>query len=278
MGGGFGVGAFGLMPFGGGGIVGLYVVSAQAASLNSVVVTFSEEPRAVDPVRSEDALNPSNWTLEVLSPSTAIVRLAQHVEVTATLVTVFFDGKLTPRARYRITASDTLENADDSETIIADMRSADFTSLQFPRPVPVQDSTAVSIVDIANPQMPRQAGPGRALGTFATTAAGTLELDSGLPNQVKRCVRRITTRRGSFLHLPDYGVNLPLKGLLRANDLRKFQQVLELELQQEPDTAAASVTCRIDPATPGVVYCLTKVRSRTGVEQQALVPITLTEI
>ncbi len=277
---GYGVSPFGVSPYGVGLTSGLRVVSARAVTLNSVAVTFSDQPRASDPASIHDALNPENWSLAVLTPPTAVVRLAQHVEVDATgyVLTVFFDGILTYGARYSITVAETVLDVDQHEFVEPTARTAAFTALNAPQRLTVAQEKA-SFRDIANPFLPRYAGStGRTLGTFAATSSGTLELDAGLANLVKRCFRRALTRRGAFLHLPDYGTDLPIKGLIRPTDLRKIQQVMLIQIRQEPDVIAAQVSLQQVASSPGVLLCGIKAKSQKGVETSGTVPIDLSEL
>lgn len=277
---GFGVSPFGVSPFGVGLTSGLRVVSAKAVSLNSVAVTFSAKPRGVDPVSSDDVLNPANWSLVVLSPPTAIVRLAQYVTIDASefVATVFFDGVLTYGARYQIVVSETVKDELAEEFIEPTGRIAAFDALGAPQRFTTAQEEA-SFLDLANPFVSRYAGAkDRKLGTFAATSSGALELDSGLANLAKRCFRRLLTRKGAFLHLPDYGLNLPIKTLIRPADLRKLQQSALIQLKQELGVVSAQVSLQQSPENPGVLLCGVKAKSQTGIETSGVVPIDLTEL
>lgn len=275
---GYGVSPFGVGPFGVGMTSSMRVVSARAASLNSVAVTFSEPPRAEDPASTLDVLLPSNWSLAVLTPPDAVVRLPQYVIADGAVVTVFFDGVLTYRARYAITVAETVMDSAEEETVEPTERTAAFTALGQPKRVTVAQEQS-TFNDLSNPFVPRYAISGdRKLGTFAATSFGALELDSGLAGLAKRVFRRTLTKKGAFLHLPDYGVDLPIKGLLRPTELRKLQQVLLVQVQQEPKVVAAQVSLQPDPRNPGILFVGLRVRSQTGVETNGVVPIDLTEL
>lgn len=274
---GFAVSPFGVTPYGIGTFGSFGVVDARAASLNSVLVNFERQPKSFDPVAFDSVLRPGNWFLEVLSPPTAIVRFAQYVTVGVKSATVFFDGVLTYGALYRITVAASVVAVDD-ELIDPTRRTAEFTALGPAKVLSVAQEQS-SFMDIANPYVPRYAAAkDRKLATFAATSSGTLELDRGVASLAKRCFRRVLTRRGSFVHMPTYGVDLPIKGLIRPNDLRKLQQDLLVQLRQEPQVVAASVSLRLDATSPGVVFCGIKVRSQTGVETSGTVPIDLSEL
>lgn len=279
MAGGFGTTNFGVGNFGvGGGVSSFTVVRAQAVALNAVRVTFSEQPRAFDPVADDDALKPSNWTLEARDPITATIRLAQFVEQdpdNVLAVIVRFDGNLDSNALYRIIAADTMES-NAGVLIDAIQRFADFVALLLPRAFAAL--TPQGFIDIANPQTRRDAPRSDTpLANYQPTAAGTLALDTGVPNLRKRILRRITTGLGTFQHLPEYGLDPGLKTNLTPGNLRNLQIRGQQQVLQEPDVRKARVTVRQHSNAPNVVTFFVQAETSAGASEEVVVSINLAE-
>ncbi len=106
-------------------------------------------------------------------------------------------------------------------------------------PPPTTDA-GVSNRDLANPQ--DQGAPG-ALGSYATDDTGDVAFDSGLVSYRKRVLRRLSTRKGAYKHLPNYGVNVyeSVKALARPGLIEQLASDAQDQVKQEPETVQAKV-------------------------------------
>lgn len=94
------------------------------------------------------------------------------------------------------------------------------------------------------------------LGTFRVDGSGDIANDVGLASYQKRCIRRLTTRRGRFAHLPNYGTDVAgsIKTLNRPGTREALALQAEDQLRQEPETVSARVNVVIDPQHPELAY------------------------
>ena len=81
------------------------------------------------------------------------------------------------------------------------------------------------------------------LDKFQADSQGDLAFDEGLTSYRKRVFRRLTTKKGKFAHLPDYGVSVPssVKQLGRAGVREQLAVDAEVQIKREPETVAVSV-------------------------------------
>ena len=127
--------------------------------------------------------------------------------------------------------------------------SVGFDGLARGRPPPVPE-LAVSARDLANPQSlsalldPLPTTSDAQLGTFPVDVTGDYAHDEGLTSLKKRIFRRLTTRKGAFAHLPNYGVPIPamVKKLAKPSRVQALAADAEEQIRQEPEVAACSVT------------------------------------
>ncbi len=117
-------------------------------------------------------------------------------------------------------------------------------------------------VDIANPQTEKDTPQGATLGTFAVTDTGDLDNDHGRTYLRKRIFRRLSTMRGAFFHLTNYGLKPPTKKLFTPTTIRRLKVDLELQIRQEP--GVVGVTATVTEITPGVVAVKLRVQDDNG--------------
>lgn len=86
----------------------------------------------------------------------------------------------------------------------------------------------------------------------------------------KRILRRLSSRKGGFFHLADYGLGIKLKHLLKTTQRAKLRNEIIRQIKQEEDVESVSVEVTIVPAR-GILEVGIKVRSR----RQTNIAITL---
>lgn len=223
---------------------------------NTLVAGFAGDIGVPNPGNLDSPLNPENWRLVPFEVS-SVTRLVQFVQLVTvdTLVDltsdfptlpsvplpvflVSLDGVLTPGARYQV-------QLDTPDTELTGCECAEVTGLTLARSAVQTDErdSGGSILDLANPWLSRDALtlPPQ-LGTYQITDTGDLGLDkSGESSLRKRIFRRVTTAAGAFFHLPGYGVDLKLKGLLTADAAQRLQARVKAQVLQEPEVAECTV-------------------------------------
>ncbi len=138
---------------------------------------------------------------------------------------------------------------DSMGNALVGVQSAIFVGLYRGITTPTAD-LVVPTRDFANPQtllgltdpLP-STNPGL-LGTLPTDDTGDLAVDEGLESYRKRVIRRLSTRLGAYLHLPNYGVTIfqAIKQLARPGIVQSFAAEAEQQILQEPETESVSVS------------------------------------
>lgn len=252
----FGSGPFGSMPFGSGGEIS--IASAEQVTLNSVRVRLLGNPSVKNRGAIFDALYDRGWTIERYNDPLVHVPLVYWVEREDSVTVVLqLDAPLDgPDKRYRVVMSEAMAPGSEPSD-----REFIFSTFGAPREF-VTSETRRSF-DVAN--LPAgDSGPGiePALGTFQYAADGDYQNDAGLSNLKKRVIRRLTTKRGSFAHLPNYGLDLPEKGPLRPGVMRLIQSQAIAQVQSEEGVVSATVS--VSSPAPGVLLLGVRVQASSG--------------
>jgi hypothetical protein len=141
---------------------------------------------------------------------------------------------------------------------------------------------AVATGDIANPQTLRalfdplpEAGRRSdvLLGTYRADGTGDLANDGGLTSYKKRLFRRLTTKKGRFGHLPNYGVDLvgSVKMLARPGVRDALAADAEEQIRMEPETESATV--RVEVTESGVAFFRIAATMKSGRTAGTAVPV-----
>lgn len=143
-----------------------------------------------------------------------------------------------------------------------------YRALQAPTAIAAKPSR-----DFANPQLAdaareelRGSIAASSMGTFGVGVDGDYAYDEGLASLRKRVIRRLVTKKGSFAHLPNYGVGVPqeAKRLGTTAVLSRLAADAESQLAAEPDVAAVKVVTEMPSGSPGLVFFRVFVRQRSG--------------
>jgi hypothetical protein len=261
--GGFGSGSFGSTSFGAG--PANPTLSAVQLELNSVVVTLVGVDVVVDPIEL-DPLDPAAWELRLStdpSVSGAALPLVQAVvRESDDSVRVYFDAVCTPGQAYEIVYLP----IEDGDCGISG--SASFVGFGLPTLMsPMVGTQLLGRYDLANPSLRADAqGNVVVLGTLQVDSTGDLQNETGVAYLRKRIVRRYTTRRGSILALPLYGLAIPMKRNFSVSEMLRLQSECIAQCRQEPDVAQVSVS--ITQPTPGAIIIFTRIRTVNGVADE----------
>lgn len=251
----------------------LELVSAVAVRENLVRLTFNHPLRYTDVRGRIDAADPRNYAIDAvvdsvgadgLSPrpvTPILIKLAAVANAGGRVIDVWLDRRLSPYpAMYEARCLRTVA----ANCAALGTSTALFPGLVWAPPVAANETTPAT--DLANPGYESAAIPGSSqiLGVYPVTAQGDYGTDQGLVSYKKRIVRRLTTRRGAFAHLPNYGVGLldEVKRLALPSTRQKIAADAEGQIRQEPETLAVEVRITTG-ARPGVFFF--RVRARTRV-------------
>lgn len=259
---------WGFAPWGGGsGATTFGLLSALAVRENMVRLLFSEPvywSRWLDPY---DGSRPELYSVGIVEGTLGIDgRPVREVSVIAVepsdptpaapvnRVDVVVDRPFSPfGARYVVNASTNLASMTGTPLDVT-RASLEFDGLYRGLP-PATPDLQPSGGDIANPQslealldpVPRT-NSDELLGTFPIDDLGDYAKDDGIASIKKRIIRRLTTRKGAFAHLPNYGVDIPanVKRLALPGLREALAADAEEQVKQEPEVIDARVTLTID--------------------------------
>lgn len=253
MSGGFGGEGYG-DPMGGGG--GLHLVRAIAVGGQVVRAVFNKAPKTRSPAANNDGLNGANYALTITTGSGVVplcvgacrvvpfpafgVLLAGEVGID-----IQTDRHLVVGLAYTLTAS---------PRVLA----ADGDTMGFPYTQP--------FVGAARPQRTRQSETFQGAVDFNSgpdgliVSNGDIETVSGIPSCKLRCMRRTTTMKGTFAHLPGYGAGFQPKAPMTASRMAPLRADLIQQLKSEPDVQDASVT--VSTSSTGAAIIDERIKNR----------------
>jgi hypothetical protein len=135
--------------------------------------------------------------------------------------------------------------------------------------------TMIGNRDIANPALPQVGIRETQLGRFVYDDTHDYGIDQGLVAYKKRVFRRLTSRKGSFAHIPGYGVGIPStsKSLPRANLTGGIAADAEDQIRQEPETKTVTVTIVQSTADPNLFVYRINATTTIGVVSDWDVPM-----
>lgn len=261
---GWGGGGWGLAPWGSGSD-GLRVVSAQAIRENCIRISFSEPPRYTRDLDANDASNPRRFSVTTVPGTIGLddapvrpvrpcrVDVSQELLAGGASLDVWVDRHMTAwPSQYVISANQLVSGA--GLPLDADFTSAPLYGLQWVSPPNIAELAAPRR-DFAQPDSlaalldPIGSTAADLLGTLPIDATGDYATDDGITTYKKRILRRLTTRKGAFLHMPDYGVGV-LEHMKRVGypDVRAtIVSDAEVQVRQEPETITCSVKMTLSP-------------------------------
>lgn len=260
------------------------LVTSLAIRENVVRLTFDTAVYYTNVLDPSDASNPARYTItgksdtvgsDGLPPRGVFAALAEHPS--PTVIDVWTDRRLSPYpSRYTITLNGIVA---DGTLDPLNVYTSEFYGLRAGKPKPTPD-LAISNADIANPQTlsgaldPLSLPTDSVLGTLPVDDTGDLAKDEGLQSFKKRVLRRLTTRKGRFRHLPQYGTLAveSVKQLARPGLQASIAADAEEQIRQEPETVAVNVRIHMQGS---VAYYRIRVRCSFGQTVDMLIPIAI---
>ncbi len=276
---GFGTGSHGTMPFGTSAapIVAIERVTVEAE--NRLRLHFNTAPSFLNLQTCRDGFNADAYTITAGTCLDRLGEATRPVDVVATAlidpltVDLILDRPMSSYPGCYTLVVDGLKDA-VSEIPFAPQT---FEVMGLFKGIPAYTKErTINNRDIANPQtfealfdplpVEGEQANNAILGAFPTDQRGDVAYDEGLVSYKKRVYRRLTTRKGKFAHLPDYGTFLVARiKELGTPGIRDAMAVdAEEQIRQEPETLEVSVRIRDDDRNPGLHYFVIRVRTSIG--------------
>jgi hypothetical protein len=216
------------MPAGGySGPVDFRVAQASLRTQRSLLVVLSCPADALDPADPRDCLAPGAWT--VTGAVLARVLPAEEDTATPTELVLELDADPAPGATISVALAPLARSAYGQPT------ATDAVSLVAPDVLGIATQRAGTAgADLA---LPLAAGPQGDLGMVGQLAALRAEIE-----------REVTTPRGAFAHLPDFGEYAEPKRSYSRADVAQRAAAIAAELRKNPGVRTAYVTGKILPS------------------------------
>ena len=282
------------MPFGTAGALVEAIDTAQSVAENRIRLTFNTAPKFENIETCFDASDLSSYTyapidgtIDRLGDATRNVTIVAAEKVSDLIVDLITDRPMSSffGSKYLLSVSGLI-----SATGATPFEDQSFVILSQFKGVPsLIPERTVNNRDIANPQslsaiydpLPIDGQPtDDLLGKYQPDSRGDVALDEGIVSYKKRVFRRMTTVKGGFAQLPNYGVTFLQKikqlNLPSVRDEMAFEA--EDQIMQEPETVSVSVNVRVDRAAPGVVFL--EIRAKTSIDREVsmVVPVGKNEV
>lgn len=206
---------------------------AYPVATNCIRVVLSAEPAHASGLAAGDVLNPQTWTIQRLDNDQYFTILGVEVVDLPRSFNVYTLERLADHLTQHRIRTTVLRSV--AGILVTPPYHFDFLGLERSSKTSFESANRrYPVKDIANP--PAQPGMSGLAGVFKITADGDYASEEGIPLLRKLILRRITTRRGGFFHLPDYGLGIDVKDILpRGGDLLALKQELEQQVRLEPD-------------------------------------------
>ena len=237
----FGISPFGTSPYG---CVtpDLSISNAIAISTHVVRVTLTKEAQDIIRSIAGDVRNPLTWkiTRSDTSQGFTVVKVSKVSQLEWDIRVL---EKFASRFVSHSVSSTTLLDAGGSPIDLP--RTAQFVGViaaAESSPERIAAGRRHGIRDLNNPPAP--SGSNSVSGSLVISAEGDYQLHDG-PDFIRKLIfRRLTTERGAFWHLPNYGVGLKNKQALPGGGLLKLKAEIERQLKLEPEISKVAATIR----------------------------------
>jgi len=271
----WGSGPWGSFSWGGGvGAGAITVLEVIAIRENVIRLHFSAKPYYTGLLDAPDAslvrkysVTPVVGTVGYNGSAARPVSVARIALVLddANALDVVLDRPMTPFPANYIVKVDDIFSADLLSAIPATSQSAPAVFAQLSPPTV---DTASPSRDMSNPQTGEITDPNAAaiLGSFEVDTSGDFSMEEGIQALKNRIYRRMSTRRGAFAHLPEYGIGVKDYGkkLSTAAAISSLVSDTEAQIAQEPEVQFVRVRPIQDRLADGLLRLRIAVRTKTG--------------
>jgi hypothetical protein len=198
--------------------------SAIASTVRSVVVTFTDTPLVSSSLGTNDGANSDTWTVVDIDTGveSTIVAISQ-LDTYRVQLTV--QSPWVANHTYKVTAASIVSTSGDT---VASPGYALFDAMASSKPA--VRNVKKPLVDFYNAPTPKSPA-----GTLVVGSSGDYRMMSDSDLIRKLILRRISTRRGGFKWLPNYGSGRDAKDLMPTSELVKAKAAYDLQIAQEPE-------------------------------------------
>jgi len=237
----YGIAPYGTSPYGCV-VADLSISNAVAISTHVVRVTLTKAPQALSASLLGDVLNPTTWRVSRGDTSQSFtVLLISKVSNFVWDIRVL--EKFASRNVTHTVSSATLLDVGGSLLDVPRSRVfAGILSAAASTPERKAAKRKQGIRDLNNPPAPT--GSNSVSGSLVINSEGDYQLHDG-PDFIRKLIfRRLTTAKGAFWHLPNYGVGLKVKEPIPGTELVKLRAEIERQIKLEPEVGGVTVTVR----------------------------------
>lgn len=243
------------------------VIGVEIINSNTARVYFSEEPRHFNTLAERDSFLRDNWSISIVGGpgSTPVVERVENAQPRPTTfagvplawsIDIRIDSRFLYATEYLFVASSTIVSADGSTPMAIS---------------PDDRASAFGIIEPRSPKLnpTRPASLGIDLrydifeGRYILDGKNDIDVQAGLEALKKRIIRRLITAPGEFYYLPDYGLGLQSKKLLRTTSLARLEADMKAQVLAEPEVDDATV--RVSRLATGIYLFVVTARTKQGV-------------
>jgi phage baseplate assembly protein W len=253
---GWGSGAWGSGAWGAGVGTGISIAGAFPLAQTIVRVSLNGIARAASPTGAGDALNPATWTVEYFETTWKPLTVITVTRIDASTFDVQTLEPLKSQFVQHRVSSTTLVSF--IGTLITPPTSATFNGIGI---APLTVVTPGRPVDFKYTSTPNAETAG---GQFVISSSFDYALEGYEETVKKLIIRRLTTPKGGFKHLPEYGFGLSAKTTYNPTQLAELQRQIERAVRQEFGVVAASVS--LSQSRDGILTVRIVARIRNGSE------------
>ena len=252
----------GILPFG---TIGpdslpgkITVLAVVATAQNRFVVCWDVPPNVRDPKGTRSATNVANYTITAIDPTidtnngpvvppgefvpTYEVALwrAEVDEIDATQVHIWTDRTMEKGRRYNVVIDGPIDGALACEEFAGPLD----WPIKAPWPPPVASDNPARVAELVD--LDDGLVPGSEVPTvWHYTSSGDIALQGTVDALKKRIIRMLSSREGSWVYDPSFGVYMPLKVQARQEQIQRSVNSIRATLQADPLVERVVVTAQV---------------------------------
>ncbi len=257
-----------LGPYGGPGLITVRNVLPE--SLNTFRIIFDREVRRFDDQALNSGTNASNYTLlaidptvvtgsgEAVVPSGGVLPTVQPAVVVAAAnptdlreLVLSTDANLEPCVRYQVTVSARIKSTDND--VFAGPQTWEFVGRKIPTSVTAEEEAQERFRDFDYRLAPDPDNPDQPTQVYRLDESSDIGLQNNAESLRKRVLRRVSTQRGGFAFLTEYGTSNTIKRLAKAGNMQGVANEMSEQIRREPDVLAAGVVVTTRPSVDGTL-------------------------
>lgn len=209
----------------------LIFLNAIAISTNIIRAIFSEELLLESEYDEHDALNINNYSVDVKTDENIIIDVCdvQNVSGDNKAVDIIICPSIDDKnISYALTVSPSIRGA-NGEILIEPYRLDILPCFKYEKYFDEIPEKKIIGNDIKNNCIDSY---------YEISENGDYRRHNGLEYLKKRCFRRLTTRKGEYIHDPTYGLSCDIKQVNSSWILMRLQKEIEEQILQEKDVKA----------------------------------------